>query len=98
MRYIAGFAEGLQTFPSFRPFGPRCFQLSIAAGNVCLRLLYRGAGIVERGLRILHRVGGFADFIRIADLLRRLQLLLCGGKYLFIFGDYLLLQPQFFLK
>ena len=95
---IAGFAEGLQTFSGFRPFGLRCFQLFIAAGDVRLRLFYRGAGIVERGLRVLHRVGGFADFVRIVDLLRSLQLFLRGGQRLFIFGDRLLLQPQFFLK
>ena len=76
----------------------RCFQLFIAAGDVRLRLLYRSAGIVECGLPILHRIGGFADFIRIVDLLRSLQLFLRGGQRLFIFGDCLLLQPQFFLK
>ena len=38
------------------------------------------------------------DFIRIVDLLRCLQLLLCGGQRLFIFSDRLLLQPQFFLQ
>ena len=95
---IAGFAEGLQTFSSLRPFGLRRFQFFIATGNVRPRLLHRSAGIVERGLRILHRVGGFADFIRIVDLLRRLQLLLCGGQRLFIFSNRLLLQPQFLLK
>ena len=95
---IAGFAEGLQTFPGFRPFGLRCFQLFIAADDVRLRLLYRSTGIIERSLRILHRIDGFADFIRVVDLLRSLQLFLCGGQRLFIFSDRLLLQPQFLLK
>ena len=84
--------------PGLRPFGLRCFQLFIAAGDVRLRLLYRGAGIVERGLRILHRIGGFADLVRIVDLLRCLQLFFCGGQRLFIFSNRLLLQPQLFLK
>ena len=95
---IAGFAEGLQTLPGFRPFGLCRFQLFIAAGNVRLRLFYRSAGIVERGLRILHCIGGFADFIRIVDLLRSLQLFLCGIQRFFIFSDHFLLQPQLFLK
>ena len=76
----------------------RCFQLFIAAGDVRLRLLYRSAGIVECGLRVLHRIGGFADFIRVVDLLRSLQLFFCSGQRLFIFSDRLLLQTQFFLK
>ena len=76
----------------------RRFQLFIAAGDVRLRLLYRSAGIVERGFRILHRIGGFADLVRIVDLLRRLQLFFRGGQRLFIFSNRLLLQPQFLLK
>ena len=76
----------------------RRFQLFIAAGNVCLRLLYRSAGVVERSLRILHRIGGLADFVRIVDLLRRLQLFLRGDQRFFIFSNRLLLQPQLFLK
>ena len=95
---IAGFPEGFHALPGFRPFGLCGFQLFIAAGDVRLRLLYCGAGIVERGFRILHRVGGLTDLVRVADLLGGLQLFLCGIQGFFIFGDRLLLQPQFFLK
>ena len=95
---IAGFPEGFHAFSGLRPFGLSGFQLFIAVRNVSLRLLYSGTGVVECDFRILHRVGGLTDFVRIVDLLCRLQLFLCSGQRLFVFCDGFLLKAHLFLK
>ena len=88
---ITGLAEGFHTLSGLRPFGLCGFQFFIAVRNVSFRLLYCGAGIVECGFRILHRIGGLTDFIRVVDLLGGLQLFLCGIQGFFVFGDGFLL-------